>query len=174
MLLILPSVIQISFANDPIITTGNYTVDCKGSYYDITYQISNAVVTSMTTDSNLGLSASIRNSTNGIITIYFPRQYMDVKIDNIKDDLFFILADNEELNIKSINDKSNSTHRILTLHIPDGTSELEIIAGGTPESMMQVYKPCTVIPEFGYLTFMIVSISIIGVILIQKLSVFKS
>lgn len=164
MLLILPIVSQKSFASDSNSVIETIPVECEGNYYDLSYQVSNAVVSIIPFDSNVNLSMSIQNSTNGIITIYIPRQFLDARIE-YNNDSFFVIANDREI---SFSDTSNSTYRILTIPIPNETTQLEIIAVGTPESMSQTYKRCTVVPEFGSLALMIISISIIGVILIQK------
>lgn len=92
---------------------------------------------------------------------------MDQRMDGT-DDRFIALTDGKMLSNSDIIDQSNSTHRILTINLPSGNFELEIPMSGTPESMAEHHKNCVTVPEFGTFALTIISISIVGMILIQK------
>ncbi|TLX83739.1 MAG: hypothetical protein E6K98_04380, partial [Thaumarchaeota archaeon] len=163
-LIILPIIIQTSFASNSNMMMGKYTLNCDHKYYDISYQISNATLIGVPSyiSDKIMLSMLIQNSTNGIITISFARQFMDMKSGN-QDDEFIVVANNREISSHVI-DKSNSTHRILTINLPSGNSDLGIVGTGIPENPSVLHGNCVVVPEFGSLALMIVSVGIFGVI----------
>ncbi len=165
-LIISPIFIQTSFASDSGVVTGKYTLDCKNNYYDISYQIHNATVSNFTAYSNFVMIFDIQNSKNGIITVYIPKNFLNESIpQNPIDYGVFVDPNYHWLNSK---DTSNSTHRILTIDLPNGNFGLRFGAIGYPETMGNSLMNCSVVPEFGSLAVLIMSISIIGLILVQK------
>src|SRR5438309_4526068 len=151
----------------------SYRLECKNENYLIAYHVTNASVTIPTTQNNENIVLSIINSSNGIITIVFPRQYVDMKIGNT-DDRFVVLGNGEDMS-RSVIDTSNSTHRILTIPLTNGNFQLHIISGGTPEDLSAQNKDCTLaIPEFGTIVYLILIIGFVSIIVVYTKSRFRS
>ena len=64
------------------------------------------------------------NDSNGKLNVTFEREFFDSVYDG-EDDFFFVLADGDETVSREIQTTTNS--RTLTIEIPSGTEELEII-----------------------------------------------
>jgi len=64
------------------------------------------------------------NDSNGKLNVTFEREFFDSIYDG-EDDLFFVLADGDETVSKEI--QTTDSSRTLTIEIPSGTEELEII-----------------------------------------------
>jgi predicted secreted protein with PEFG-CTERM motif len=144
--------------------SGEYSLNCQGNYYDISYQVSNATVSNFTAHSNFQMIFDIQNSKNGIITVDVPRNFLKESIPQNPIG-YAVSIDDHLLNYKVM---GNSTHRILTINLPDGHFGLRFDAGGYPETMGSSFMSCSVVPEFGSLAGMIIVISIIGVVLISR------
>lgn len=161
---------------------GLYNIHCTHNYYsngtfhlinedlNITYDIINGSITNFDTHkSNEYLTMSVQNSSNAILTLNMPKTFLDISSGHLsfsaetnqyKDALY--------LNVVHVNADSNLTHNILHMNLPSGNYQMWIAAGGTPEAGAEYMKNCVIVPEFGSLALMIVSIGIVGVILIQR------
>lgn len=91
-------------------------------------------------------------SGNGVLYIDIPRTVMDANSGN-SDGQFSVLDNNQQ--VSYVESKTTSTDRVLKIPFNSNNNDFQII--GTKS-----------IPEFGSLTLVITSVSIIGVIIIQK------
>jgi hypothetical protein len=142
--------------------TGKSTLHCQNNYYDIFYRISNATVSNVTASTNFQLIFDIHDSKNGIMNIEIPRNILTESMPNSTDYVPYV-----EGHYLSNKDISNSTHLMRTLVLPDGNFKLEIDATGYMETM-PARVDCSVMPEFGFLVGIIITISFISVIMISK------
>jgi len=88
----------------------------------------------------------------GELTITIPRTILDSKINGVDDDEFFVLIDGYE---GIFHETKSSSERTLTINLPMGAEKIEII--GT-----------YVIPEFGSIAMLILTISVIAVIVSSR------
>jgi hypothetical protein len=101
------------------------------------------------------LTVNIHNTNDsGALIMAIPRNVLD-SIINEKDSEFFAFIDNNNIDIEEVD--SNEFERTVIIKYPQGTKSIEII--GTH-----------VIPEFGDIISVILLISMIGTIIIVKLS----
>lgn len=120
--------IQESFADE----SGIYQLQCNDGTFEIPYQISNGKITNMDSTSNRDLKISIKEATNGNITVNIPRSFVDAKIAGM-DDTFFVLVNKNEIYWEDQIEVRNPTIRILTIPFPEGDVTIDVIAGGIPE-----------------------------------------
>ena len=99
------------------------------------------------------LVVGINADSAGSIMLELPRSVVDAKMGD-NDDEFFVIVDGEEV---SFEESSTKTHRNLTIVFPAGTEEIEII--GT-----------FVIPEFGAVAAMILTVAVISIIVVSTRS----
>jgi predicted secreted protein with PEFG-CTERM motif len=141
--------------SDIIETTKDFTVDAGDSgIFDVKYTIRGGVVESIEIEpENLGLLVKINSSNNGKIILELPRESIDAEKQNGKDEKFIILIDDAQTTYEEI--QSDSTIRIIEINFEKGDSEIQII--GTH-----------VIPEFGTIVMIILTIGILTSILLTK------
>ena len=120
--------IQKTFADK----SGIYKFQCSDGDSEITYHIAKGIITNMESTSNRDLKISIKEATNGNITVNIPRSFVDAKIAGM-DDAFFVLVNKNEIYWKDQIEVRNPTTRILTIPFPEGDVTIDIIAGGIPE-----------------------------------------
>jgi hypothetical protein len=115
-------------ASEPILTpsieTLSVTVD--GMPFDVEYTaigLSVYEIESDTDSMSLIFYVNVDDS-NGKLNVTFEREFFDSIYDG-EDDLFFILADGDETVSKEI--QTTDSSRTLTIEIPSGSEELEII-----------------------------------------------
>ncbi|QUC65615.1 hypothetical protein NsoK4_01695 [Nitrosopumilus sp. K4] len=111
--------------------TVSVTVD--GTSYDIDYTGTGVSVTSVEADLDLPtliLSVDVTADDVGILEISLERSFFDSKYQG-DDDLFFVVVDG--LDVEFIEEKT-STMRTLTIELPSGTQDVEIIGSvfGSP------------------------------------------
>ncbi|MDC0927717.1 hypothetical protein OAQ30_01660 [Nitrosopumilus sp.] len=102
------------------------SVDIDGTSFDVPYTATGMTVTGIESDVeyvSLIFSVDVTDL-NGILNIEFERSFFDSIYDGT-DDLFFILADGDEAISEEI--QTNSQSRSLTIKVPSGTEDLEII-----------------------------------------------
>ncbi len=122
------------------------SMDVEG--YTVGFKITGGSVLGITPDVDANsLLIEISTTSDGELTIILPRALIDAKL-NGDDDEFFVLVDAEEVDF---DETKTSTERTLMIPFFDGTEEIEII--GT-----------FVIPEFGTIAAMILSVAIISII----------
>jgi len=141
--------------SDIIETTKDFAVDAGDSgIFDVKYTIRGGVVESIEIEpENLGLLVKINSSHNGKIILELPRESIDAEKQNGKDEEFIILVDNIQTTYDEI--RSESTVRTIGVNFEKGDSEIQII--GT-----------YVIPEFGTIIMIILTIGILSSILLSK------
>jgi len=122
--------------------------------FDIKYTITGGTVEDIEVESkNLGLLVKINSLDNGKIILELPRESIDAEKQNGKDEKFIILIDDAQTTYEEI--QSDSTVRIIGINFEKGDSEIQII--GTH-----------VIPEFGTIVMIILTIGILASILLTK------
>jgi len=108
----------------PSIETLSVTVD--GMPFDVEYTAIGLSVYEIESDTDsMSLIFYVNvNDSNGKLNVTFEREFFDSVYDG-EDDFFFVLADGDETVSREIQTTTNS--RTLTIEIPSGTEELEII-----------------------------------------------
>jgi len=135
-------------------TVTDTTISVQGSSDLVRYEIAGGKLLGISPDVEANsLIISIDATSNGSLTLTIPRSVLDATINGGDDD-FFILIDGEEVDF---DETITSTDRTLTIAFPAGAEEIEII--GT-----------FVVPEFGTIAAMILSIAIISIIAISAKS----
>ena len=102
------------------------SVDVDGTSFDVQYTAVGMTVTGIESDTesaSLIFSVDVTDST-GILNVELERSFFDSIYDDA-DDLFFILADGDEAISEEI--QATSQSRSLTITVPSGTEDLEII-----------------------------------------------
>ena len=137
------------------VTNNNFEVDA-GSYgtFDVEHTIKGGTLESMVVDSNnFAITIKIKSTDEGTITLDLPREFIDAKKQDGKDEVFIILIDSIETTYEELD--SNQIQRTVTINFEEGDSTIDII--GTH-----------VVPEFGTITLMIIMIGIATTIIISK------
>jgi len=135
-------------------TVTDTTVSVQGSSDLVGYEITGGKLLGVSPDvESNSLIISIDATSDGSLTLTIPRSVLDATINGGDDD-FFVLIDGEEVDF---DETTSSTDRTLTIAFPAGAEEIEII--GT-----------FVVPEFGTIAVMILSIAIISIIAISAKS----
>ncbi|MDE0831821.1 MAG: PEFG-CTERM sorting domain-containing protein, partial [Nitrosopumilus sp.] len=135
--------------------TKDFPVDAGDSgTFDVKYTISGGVVESIEIEpENLGLLVKINSSRDGKIILELPREFIDAEKQNGNDEKFIILINDVQTTYDQI--RSESTVRTVGINFEKGDSEIQII--GT-----------YVIPEFGTIVMIILTIGILASILLTK------
>ncbi|MDC3254255.1 PEFG-CTERM sorting domain-containing protein [Nitrosopumilus sp.] len=136
-------------------TIDNLVVNAGDSgTFDIRYTIVGGIVESTVIDPNIfGIILKIDSLDEGKIILDLPREFIDAEKQNGKDEQFIILIDDVQTVYKE--SISNSDIRKITINFEPGDSEIQII--GT-----------YVIPEFGTIAMIILTIGIMVSILLTK------
>ena len=122
--------------------------------FDIKYTITGGTVENIEVESkNLGLIVKINSSNDGKIILELPRESIDAEKQNGGDEEFIILINEVQTTYEEM--QSDSTVRIIGINFEKGDSEIQII--GTH-----------VIPEFGTIVMIILTIGIVTSILLTK------
>jgi predicted secreted protein with PEFG-CTERM motif len=136
-------------------TTDNFEVSAGDSgTFDIKYTISGGTIEEIKIHPEIfGLILTIDSPHRGTLTIDLPREFIDAEKQNGKDEEFIVIINN----IQSPYAESTtfSEFRTLTINFEKGDSEIQII--GT-----------YVIPEFGTIVMIILTIGIMASILLTK------
>jgi len=134
----------------------DFPVDAGDSgTFDVKYTISGGgtVQSIQIEPENLGLLVKINSLEDGKIILELPRESIDAEKQNGKDEKFIILIDDVETTYEQI--QLDSIVRIIGINFEKGDSEIQII--GT-----------YVIPEFGTIVMIILTIGIMASILLTK------
>ena len=110
------------------------SVDVDGTSFDIPYTTTGMTVTGIESDTesmSLIFSVDVTDST-GTLNVELERSFFDSIYGDI-DDLFFILADGDEAISEEIQTTLQS--RSLTIKVPSGTEDLEIIGSAFNNSV---------------------------------------
>lgn len=107
----------------------SYSVDFHGTSYTLNYKITNGVIFKIFSDIEAkSLIITMESTADGNLEVQIPRELLDSKHDG-KDDVFFVLADGEEMEFE---EKTSSDYRILKIPFYNGTEEIEIIGTHHP------------------------------------------
>ena len=121
------------------------SVDVDGISFDISYTTTGMTIVEIESDTesnSLIFSVDVTDSI-GILDVEFQRSFFDSIYDGT-DDLFFILADGDES--VSEETQTSSQSRSLTIEVPPGTQELEIIGSVFNNSKIDLVAPAPVAP----------------------------
>ena len=122
--------------------------------FDIRYTIRGGTVETIDVEpENFGLLVKINSLDDGKIILELPREFIDAEKQNGKDEEFIILINDVQTTYDE--SQSFSEFRTLTIDFDQGDSEIQII--GT-----------YVIPEFGTIVMIILTIGIMASILLTK------
>ena len=133
----------------------NFEVDAGDSgTFDIGYAIRGGTIEKISISPEiLGLVIDFKSVSKGTLVLDLPRQYIDAEKQNGKDEEYIILVDNSETTyVETIN---YSGFRTILINFEEGDSEIQII--GT-----------YVIPEFGTIVMIVLTIGIMTSILLTK------
>lgn len=149
-----PRVAQTSFMYTPVHTPG---IIVDGTEFEPDHAISGGTVLGMHTipDANT-LVISIDAADDGAITITLPRELIDSHLVDGTDDMFFVLADGEEVYYEET--ASDAESRTITVEFMAGTSTIEII--GTSVA----------VPEFGTIAALILAASVASIVALSARS----
>jgi len=136
-------------------TTKNFQLDAGNSgTFDVKYTIRGGTVENIEIEpENLGLLIKINALDDGKIVLELPRESIDAEKQNGEDEKFIILVNDVQTTYDQI--RSESTVRTVGINFEKGDSEIQII--GTH-----------VIPEFGTIIMIILTIGILASILLTK------
>ena len=142
-------------ANEMIQTTSNFEVNAGDSgTFDIKYSIKGGTVENIVISPEiLGLVIDINSVDEGTLVLDLPRKFIDAEKQNGKDEKFIILIND----VQTTYDESTSfsTIRTISITFEENDSKIQII--GTH-----------VIPEFGAIVMIILTVGIMASILLTK------
>jgi len=135
--------------------TEDFEVDAgDNGTFDIRYTIKGGIVENVNVEyENFGLLVKINSIDDGKIILELPRQFIDAEKQNGNDEKFIILIDT--IQTTYVESSPHSEIRTITVNFEEGDSEIQII--GTH-----------VIPEFGTIVMIILTIGIMSSILLTK------
>ncbi|MFY3740847.1 MAG: hypothetical protein HMLIMOIP_001292 [Candidatus Nitrosomirales archaeon] len=120
------------------------SVEIEGQAYDIPYEVTGGTVQQVTADiDSKSLIVTISSNASGTLTVWLPTEVIDA------DNEFTVFVDGESATFTEID--STADARVLEIEFEDGAGEVEI--AGT-----------FIVPEFGSLAIMVVSMAIVGTI----------
>jgi hypothetical protein len=119
----------------PALPIQTISVDVDGTSYDVEYTVNGMTITKIESDTeSMSLIFSVDvTDLAGTLDVTLDRTFFDSIYDGI-DDVFFILSDGDE----SISEetKTTSQSRTLSIKVPSGTDELEIIGSVFEKSII--------------------------------------
>ena len=118
--------ILLTILSTALVYAETISVDVDGTAFDVSYTATGMTIIDVESDTgsySLIFSVDVTDSP-GILDIEFERSFFDSLIDGETDDIFFILADGDEVVSTEI---QTTQSRSLTIEVPFGTEELEII-----------------------------------------------
>ena len=141
-------------------TTDIFEVNAKDSgTFDILYNIRGGILSDISIDETIfGLVIKIDAPDEGKLVLDLPRKYIDAEKQNGKDEVFIILIEKKNTEIVETQYDEETSHseiRTLGINFEEGDSSIQII--GT-----------YVIPEFGTIVMIILTIGIMTSILLTK------
>ena len=122
------------------------SADVDGTSFDIVYTTMGMNIVGIESDTesmSLILSVDVTDL-NGKLDVVLDRSFFDSVYDDV-DDLFFILADGDEVISKEIQTTSQS--RTLSITVPYGTEELEIIGSVFGSSVEEIIVEEIIVEE---------------------------
>jgi len=141
-------------------TTDNAVVNAGDSgTFDVKYAIKGGEVEKITIDPQIfGLVIKINALNDGLLVLDLPREFIDAEKQNGSDEEFIVLIERQDGGIVQTTyeeQDTNSEFRIITINFEENDSKIQII--GT-----------YVIPEFGTIVMIILTIGILSSILLTK------
>jgi len=136
------------------VPTGTIRVEFEGNVFNVKASLSNGSIRSIEVDpdfTSIIVSVSTTDQ-DGELTITLPRQLIDARINGDDDD-FIVLVDGDEADFDETD--TTSTERTLTIPVPAGAEEIEII--GT-----------VVVPEFGILAALVLAVAVGAIIAVSR------
>ena len=136
-------------------TIDNFEVNAGDSgTFDVKYVIKGGIIKDLVIDPDIfGLVITIESQHDGKLVLDLPRKYIDAEKQDGKDDIFIVLIDNVQTTYQE--PTLYSDIRTITIEFEEGDSEIQII--GT-----------YVIPEFGTIAMIVLTIGIIASILFTR------
>ncbi len=132
LLKILLGLIIVAIISTSFVYADTTSVSIDGTSYDIEYTGNGVSVTGVEADMDfVSLIFSVDvTSSPGTLSVNFDRGFFDSKFEGI-DEEFFVIVDGADV---SFDEEKTSTYRILSMELPEGTEEIEIIGStfGTP------------------------------------------
>jgi hypothetical protein len=122
------------------------SADVDGTSFDIVYNTMGMNIVGIESDTesmSLTLSVDVTDL-NGKLDVVLDRSFFDSVYDDV-DDLFFILADGDEVISEEIQTTSQS--RTLSITVPYGTEELEIIGSVFSSSVEEIIVEEIIVEE---------------------------
>ena len=108
------------------------SVDIEGNSFDVDYTATGMTVSGIEADTDfISLILTVDVTDSGTLDITFDRSFFDSTFEGVDDD-FIILADGDEPNFTETETTSQS--RTLSIELPTGTEEVEIIGSVFGES----------------------------------------
>ena len=146
--------------SEVLTTTDIFEVNAGSSgTFDLPYTIRGGTVSDISIDESIfGLVVQINTSDEGKIILDLPRTYIDAEKQNGKDEVFIILVEKQNGNVVETTYNEETSHseiRTITINFEEGDSEIQVI--GT-----------YVIPEFGTMVMIILTIGIIASVLLTR------
>ena len=147
--------------NSEILTTTDiFEVDAGSSgTFDLPYTIRGGTLSNISIDENIfGLVIDIDASDKGKIVLDLPRKYIDAEKQNGKDEVFIILIEKQNGDVVETTYQEETSHseiRTITIDFEESDSKIQVI--GT-----------YVIPEFGTIVMIILTIGIMSSILLTR------
>ena len=136
-------------------TTKNFEVDA-GSYgtFDVEYSVKGGTLKDITVDSNnFALIVEIESIEEGVITLDLPREFIDAKKQDGKDETFIILIDG--IDATYLESSTDAKSRTVAINFEKEDKVIEII--GT-----------YAIPEFGTVVMAIITVGIVITVLVSR------
>lgn len=122
--------------------------------FDVQYAIGGGKVSDMFVEPEaLSLVVELDSTDDGSITLSLPREFIDAKKQNSKDERFIVLLDNNEIPYDEV--KTTKESRTIRVAFEEDTSQIRII--GT-----------YAIPEFGLMAILVLPVSITVAIITLK------
>ncbi len=143
------------FSSTPTGPTGTIRVTFEDHTWDVKASLSNGSIQKIEVDkdfTSIVLTVSTTDK-DGTLTITLPRDLIDAKTADGKDDKFTVLVDGDETTATETG--TTSTDRTLTVPVKAGATEVEII--GTQ-----------VIPEFGILAALVLAAAVGAIIVVSR------
>ncbi len=138
-------------------TAGPSTIKVDGTDYSVAYTITNGKVLNIKANpQSKSLIVTIQTTGDGLLTITMPRALIDAKKSDGTDDQFIVLNDGQQ-NGQANETRTTDTDRTLAIPFTNGTQQIEIL--GT-----------FVIPEFGPIAALVLTVAIVSIIAISKKS----
>ena len=141
--------------SESMTTTTNFEVDA-GRYgtFDVEYTVKGGTLKDITVDSNnFALIVEIESNEEGVIALKLPREFIDAKKQDGKDETFIILIDGVEATY--LESSTDAKSRTIAINFEKGDKVIEVI--GT-----------YAIPEFGTVVMAIITIGIMITVLASR------